>query len=124
VSLLILKQSLWSDIPYALDGEVGIGFGLSSAGSEISPLLDDLDLFKAPVNKEILPGWWEDFILEKYIETASTNLSKLVLNDEDLQNIRHQSLKLENKTASCFYVFGNIFAPTQRSVRILYFLNN
>jgi len=102
----------------ALDQEIGVGYGaVSSLGASYAPMIDALIL--PPVGfipKSGSAGWWQNFVLEKYINTLQNKSQVLELTDADLAAIADNLPPGRQPLAHSFYAFGNLLADSPESV--------
>lgn len=108
----------------ALDDDIGVGYGESSAlGLAYSPMIDDLDLPVQEKQRSMQDSWWQQFIIEKYASALRNGRKEVILTDTDLEAIGKQKSSTP-RNAGSFFVFGNIIAESAQDVDNGQFLFN
>ncbi len=121
-----LKRFNEREVPLslALDDDIGVGYGESSAlGLGYSPMIDDLDLPVQEKQRSVQDSWWQQLIIEKYSTALRNGEKEVILTDNDLEAIEKQKSSAQ-RNASSFFVFGNIIAESAQAVDNGQFLFN
>ena len=108
----------------ALDHEAGIGYGMvSPLGTGYAPMVDTLSF---PVSSSAGQtgqwGWWENFVMTKYVDALKHGQPVITLTDHDLTEIGKNAL--HPPQVSSFHLFGNLLAESAEAIDAGRFLFN